>query len=478
VTFAVCATLVISVLIVGYTIKLLSRLQEDPLAAAQGPAILTMMGIAGTFLGMVAGLWSFDVNNGQSVPALIGGIRIAAIASLLGVLCAIIVKYRFVHRKQEISSESGKTDADIIIARLSELVDHLDRRLPEHYGDRVIEKLSSLQQALVGQDDSTITTQLKLLRQDSNDRLKLLADKSDAHTRYMSDKLTALQRAIVGDEATTLIMHLNAIKQDTNTRLDNLIYAQEAFMKQLAELGSKALVEALNEILRDFNKNLTEQFGENFKHLNVAVAQLVQWQQQYSEQLQEIIKLEERTVQAMSKATIDYQEMVNQASSLTTAAKNLESVLSGIDAYKENLKRSINQLAEITLLLQKELPGTQKQVESLISAVRDATSKNEAEIKRIAQDISTSFRAASESIKNDLTESLKLANTEVSENIKRLIGSSKEQTEALELQLEDSLRRSLESLSQQLAALSNKFAQDYSPITDKLREIVRIGVIS
>jgi hypothetical protein len=32
-------------------------------------------------------------------------------------------------------------------------------------------------------------------------------------------------------------------------------------------MGSKALVEALRDVIRDFNQNLTEQIGENFKEL-------------------------------------------------------------------------------------------------------------------------------------------------------------------------------------------------------------------
>ena len=41
--------------------------------------------------------------------------------------------------------------------------------------------------------------------------------------------------------------------------------------------------------------------------------------------------------------------------------------------------------------------------------------------------------------------------------------------------LETELTRALESLSHQLASLSAKFVEDYTPLTDKLREIVRIS---
>jgi len=39
----------------------------------------------------------------------------------------------------------------------------------------------------------------------------------------------------------------------------------------MAENNSKALIEALQEVIRDFNAKINEQFGENFKQLNEAV---------------------------------------------------------------------------------------------------------------------------------------------------------------------------------------------------------------
>ena len=50
-----------------------------------------------------------------------------------------------------------------------------------------------------------------------------------------------------------------------------------------AENNTKALVEAIREVIGDFNTKLNEQFGENFKELNHAVGDLVSWQDNYKE---------------------------------------------------------------------------------------------------------------------------------------------------------------------------------------------------
>lgn len=61
----------------------------------QGPAILTMVGIAGTFLGIAIGLSTFNTSDiTASIPRLIEGMKVAVWASFAGVVTAIALKYR------------------------------------------------------------------------------------------------------------------------------------------------------------------------------------------------------------------------------------------------------------------------------------------------------------------------------------------------------------------------------------------------
>jgi hypothetical protein len=41
--------------------------------------------------------------------------------------------------------------------------------------------------------------------------------------------------------------------------------------------------------------------------------------------------------------------------------------------------------------------------------------------------------------------------------------------------LQEELSKSLETLGRQLASLSEKFVADYGPLTDRLREIIRLS---
>jgi hypothetical protein len=76
-----------------------------------------------------------------------------------------------------------------------------------------------------------------------------------------------------------LITQIKLMRSDTNDRLDALKTAQLQALQELSRMGSQALVEALRDVIKDFNAKITEQFGDNFRALNAAVGQLLIWQE-------------------------------------------------------------------------------------------------------------------------------------------------------------------------------------------------------
>lgn len=174
------------------------------------------------------------------MPDLIDGIKTAFWASAWGILCALTIKVR------DIASDGRKKISEKVStgATINDLAS----------------LLKAVQQALVGNDDSTLIGQIRLARQDNNDRI---------------DKLS---RAT--EEA----------RQDSNDRLEALTSSLDEFGRTVAENNSKVLIDALKDVIREFNKRISEQFGENFKQLNQAVGQLLVWQERYRQQMAEMIE--------------------------------------------------------------------------------------------------------------------------------------------------------------------------------------------
>jgi hypothetical protein len=122
-----------------------------PLNASKAPALLTTIGIFGTFFGIAKGLLYFDTNNiQQSVPALIDGIKTAFWVSTVGIFLAITIKLREIY-----SVKNQKTKTAYQGATINNLAELLD----------------NIKTALVGKDESTLLSQIKLARQDSTDKI-------------------------------------------------------------------------------------------------------------------------------------------------------------------------------------------------------------------------------------------------------------------------------------------------------------------
>ncbi len=392
-TAAICAVIVLLFLIFFF------RWNEK--SVTQGPALLTMLGIGGTFFGIAVGLHAFQSTDVQgSIPGLIDGIRTAVWASFAGVLCAIGLKLRYAFDDKLDSAEVA--------------VDN----------DPVALELRNLRKAIIGDDESSIVTQMKLGR------------------------------------------------LDTNTRLDAIARSQDEFMKKMAEMSSKALIEALREVIADFNAKINEQFGDNFKQLNEAVGRLLTWQEQYKEQLDELIEAQDATAEQMRGAVSQYKAALESTESLVKVASDMRSLLNSVDAYKENLAINTEKLALLVDMMLESTPELQSALEGLVKNVADSIVRSEDEVERIGEEISERFEAAASAVRDSVTLSLTAANKEVNDNISRLLGSTKELTESLQSGLEESLTTSLETLSAQLASLSNRFASDYGPIADRLREVV------
>lgn len=459
------------------------HLRYSPSIAHKAPAFLTTLGILGTFTGIALGLLDFNTSDIQkSVPDLIDGIKTAFWASAWGILCALTIKVR------DIASDGRKKISEKVStgATINDLAS----------------LLKAVQQALVGNDDSTLIGQIRLARQDSNDRI---------------DKLS---RAT--EEA----------RQDSNYRLEALTRSLDQFGRTVAENNSRVLIDALKDVIREFNEKISEQFGENFKQLNQAVGQILVWQERYRQQMAEMIEQQQITSQNMATATEAYQRLMERAEAFDAVAKSMGSLIEGLEAQRRQLDEALSSLATLINTAAKGFPEIEKKITEMVqqvgNGVRAANDEFRAALlasvtqmsKQVGENITatnnelkmvlvnaakqtgesvkaahdsvqlagTGVKAASEGmkaigenmktsndeLKNVLLTAIQNSNREFNSHIDHMVQKMREQTVTLDTALKSQLTTSLESLGRQLAALSARFADDYTPLTEKLRGVLEM----
>ena len=351
------------------------------------------------------------------------------------------------------------------------------------------------------------------------------------------EQLVNVQQSLVGSDDSTLISQLKLNRQDTNDRLDALSRSQTAFLQRLAENNSKALIIALQEVIRDFNTKITEQFGDNFKQLNEAVGAMLEWQAKYREQIDEMVGQQARAAQNMEIAASRYDKMIVNSEDFVRTADALRGLLSGLDQQRNQISGSLEQLGKLLEKTSDGLPKIENKVVQLTeqitfgvkhnqnemtNALRDSTAalqasvasihsslletiqsanslinnhvrmltdktseqleqvtlgvkQNQDSMTKVLRDSTVALQSSVSDIRNLLLEVIQSANTQINDHVRSLADKTTEQFSKLDAALETELSKSIASLGRQLTALSKQFVDDYSPLTDRLRAMVQMS---
>ena len=179
------------------------------------------------------------------------------------------------------------------------------------------------------------------------------------------------------DDLARLLLQVDQSVAVGNERLDGLTQALERYEQKIAESNSKALVSALTVVVRDFNTKVNEQFGDNFVHLNAAVARLVAWQDQYEKQLEASIAQESAARDSMNEATSRFTEVVNMTSQFAAVAGSLQGIVETLHTQSEQLARALMLLSGLIVEVEEGLPVIEKRIVQIIARSRQGLQREQ-----------------------------------------------------------------------------------------------------
>lgn len=253
------------------------------------PTLLTTAGIFGTFLGIVMGLLDFNQNNIEaSIPPLLEGLKTAFITSLAGILFSLVFKtlstFSFLKPKLVEESVTHATPEAILGAMQAQVIE-----------------IIALKEAMTGNEESTLFGQLKILRGDINDNAKLSLNSSINQAEKNQHNFEAFS--------------------------EKLWLKLQGFADTLSKSATEQVIEALKQVIVDFNNKITEQFGENFKHLNEAVHKLVEWQDNYKQQLDQMQQQYARGVESITATEASVAHISEQSKIIPESMNDLKNVM-------------------------------------------------------------------------------------------------------------------------------------------------------
>jgi chromosome segregation ATPase len=256
----------------------------------------------------------------------------------------------------------------------------------------------------------------------------------------VADYLAKLNGALAGTEDSTLLGQLKLLRSDANYRLDRLNATFESYSQKIAEANERALVHALQSVVRDFNTQINEQFGENFKHLNAAVGKLVTWQVRYEHQLASLLAQETDTRQSMIEAATRFTELVKRSSEFTDTVNSLRRLLVALNTEKEQLNFSLSTLGELINHASKGLPTLEQNITAMTRQVEQGVRANQEAMTAILRNAAQSIHAYNQQLTGLLAATIAAANKELTDSLGRQISNA--------------------SAAQPGASAAQKFAQD------------------
>ena len=200
------------------------------------------------------------------------------------------------------------------------------------------------------------------------------------------------------------------------------------FANILAQAATEQVIDALQQVIQDFNNNLTEQFGDNFAQLNEAVGRLLEWQENYKGQLSDMKDQYDLAVLAITETEASVARIGEAAQSIPASMEQLQEVMNGL---QEIVAANQHQIGELGRHLEAFADIKDRAVEA-IPAIREHIQKA-------------------------------LADTG---------GAVKKQVDMIDKTAEQEIQKVMKSMGSALASISGQFTEDYQKLVAEMQAIV------
>lgn len=267
-----------------------------------------------------------------------------------------------------------------------------------------------------------------------------VADKVNVMIQSLDETMTG-----VTDGQKAMTEEMSGLRSDLRGALD-----------KISEGASDQLIAALNQVIKDFNQNLTEQFGENFKELNHACARMVEWQRDYLENIKVTTGALNSVKIALEAAMGGVAEHSKLAKELTAALVEGRTSIGAMKELMELMRQQSNGLADVIQKSEKAITSAEARAGQLagkVEVVANQSGTHLATLVKIHETMLMEFEAFTR-----LIEKVLEAERELHELLKR------------DVELADShIEKAHRKLEEALTSLTEHFGNSYGTYLEGLR---------
>ena len=288
------------------------------------------------------------------------------------------------------------------------------------------------------------------------------------------DELKKLNNLSQNKSDNLIIEELKKLNK-SNNELQNSF---SSFVKQMSENNSKALIEAISQVMQDFNSKINNQLGQSFADLSKSVENLVVWQENYKNNIKVSQDIFEKSSKSLEISSKFFEEIVENSKTFNNISASLANELKNLNKSLEILQSWWNEFREVSMVIKDMASTLIRSVEWLSKSfvwkaemILNENEKQAVNLKNSFNQLSTNLVQIHSDIllnlKEEIENNSKFTNNQFLKMQKRL----EQQVIDLDRTLAEELEKSLHSLWQQLTGLSEKFVYDYGKLAEKLEKL-------
>lgn len=294
----------------------------------------------------------------------------------------------------------------------------------------------------------------------------------------LANLLSDIHRSLSDPEAGGLHSVVQGLRREQHEEMAGLKRSLEQYQSDMTDANTRALTHALETVLTDFNAQIDVQYGENFKKLNEAVGNMLLWQQNYKTELQELLVTQQSNGELLDRASRAYEKVVTHSEVFNQVSESMGGLMEALQAQSQGLDQYLSQLATVADKAAAGLPSLEGRVGALTDQLAQSVTRNQQQLSQVLDEASRALRDTSAEVHRNMAESLSQSQQGMHRQVETLVQRTGEQLEQLDHALESELTKALTTFGYQLTSLSEKFVNDYAPLTDRLRALVQASEAS
>lgn len=267
----------------------------------------------------------------------------------------------------------------------------------------------------------------------------ITSDDTNSLIQKIVDQISQIQSKIPEINSSELLLEeIKLGRTESNNNLLSIKNEMINFTQKLAKNNTEALIEAVKNVMRDFNSKINDNLGDTFKQLNSSVENLVKWQSDYKDYLDNYdknlrmalngIKSSDETLENISHNLISLPESVNSLGELIKQIgvitdyqkQHVNELDDRLIAFSEMKDKAINafpliqnNLENITTRLDSDMTNVSNSIKESSDRLTNVSEKQIKHLNDIAENMDTNISNSISTMNQNITK----VNEKISENI-------------------------------------------------------------